>query len=152
MASEQFIGTLAPYTPNGDKIDTHAVRVNFIASVNIDAGEWVALDTSKTGAERVQYVVLSGATPVATGDALTVGVCAVRTPAGGLCPVVIEGYVEAAKTDDTSVTAADIALVGGKTVTAQADAYEATDLTIVNGFSLGASAAGLAPVWVCRRF
>jgi len=155
MPAQQDTSTLSQYSgvASPGLIDKHVVATDFIAGASITRGQWVSLDVAQsTSTKIINYVVPAGATPVATGDALAIGVSQSTVSAGAVCSVLIEGYCDFALTDDTSVTAAGLALVAGKTVVGQADAIEATDLAPSVGTSLAASASGVGQVWVKRKF
>lgn len=121
----------------------------FLAGSAIALGDWVAFDTSKTGVDRVLYVI--PAANVALGNALTVGVAkAAQATVGGKVEVIISGYAPTAKVV-AGVAAAGVPLVV-VAFTPSAEANVAANIAQPCGVSLAASAAGVAPVWVIKTF
>jgi hypothetical protein len=131
-------------TSNRRQIET------FFANGTIAAGDWVQLDTTKTGADRVLYVVeaLAG---TATGNPLVIGVATEAAAAGDQVRVVVAGYAENASVAN-AVAAAGVALVVDNTAAGQAVAIAAADLAPACGVSLEAAAGNTADVWVFKRF
>ena len=127
----------------------------FIAGATVATGDWVAFETSKTGAERMLFVV--PAATVATGNPLVVGVLlgsAESTGAltsGSKVNVIISGYAENAKVDN-AVAAAGVALVVDNTGAGIANAVAAADTAPMCGVSLEAAAAGRCDVLVLKNF
>jgi hypothetical protein len=127
----------------------------FLTSSAIALGDWVAFDTSKTGVDRVLFV--SSAATVATGNALVCGVAQAAVTGTATAParvlVVVGGYAAAAKCT-AAVSAAGIPLiVVGTAATAELHSGGAAAFSAPPcGTSLGAVAAGLAPVWVIKQF
>jgi hypothetical protein len=121
----------------------------FLASSAIALGDWVVFDTSKTGSDRVLYVVPS--TNIALGNALVVGVAkSAQATVGGKIEVIVAGYAATAKAV-AGVGAAGVPLC----VVANAPSAEANvaaNIAQPVGVSLAASAAGVAPVWVIKNF
>lgn len=125
------------------------------ATISLAAGEWVAFDSGKTGADRVLFVEQAGV--VAGGNPLVVGV--VRKTVSALLDagasidvpveVVVAGYAENARV--TTATATDIALVVDATA-GRADPIVAGDLAPACGVTLEVAAANVADVWVYKRF
>jgi hypothetical protein len=128
----------------------------FLAGATVALGDWVAWDTSKTGAERALFVV--PAATFANGNPLVVGVVLSSAEstgaltAGSKINVVISGYCENAKVDAAGVTASGIALVVDNTGAGIANALAATDLASACGVSLEAAAAGRCDVIVYKQF
>lgn len=121
----------------------------FLAGSAITAGQWVAFDVTKTGADRVLFVVPAALT--ALGNALTCGVAkAAQATVGGKVEVVISGLASVANVNAT-VTAAGVALAV-VAVTGEAAGNVAANTAQPCGVSLAASAAGVAPVWVLKSF
>ena len=147
MATSSLIQLLtageAGDTSNRRQIET------FLANGTIAAGDWVMLDTSKTDADRVLFVI--EATAVANGNALVIGVATEAAAAGDQVRVVISGYAEGASVAN-AVAAANVALVVDNTAAGQAVAIAAGDLAPACGVSLEAAAGGKADVWVFKRF
>ena len=121
----------------------------------LDAGNWMAFDSGKTGADRVLYVEQAAA--VTNGNPLVVGVLrddiSVEQITGVTqditVHVVVAGYVDGVKT--TGSVATDIALVVDTTA-GTGSAAAATDLTNACGVTLGPESSGVAPVWVYKSF
>jgi hypothetical protein len=121
----------------------------FLANAAITAGQWVSFDTSKTGSDRTLFVIPAAIT--ALGNALTVGVAkTAQATVGGKVEVIISGYADKANVNAT-VAAAGVPLavvaVAGETA-----GNVAANIAQPCGVSLGASAAGSAPVWVIKSF
>lgn len=125
------------------------------ATISLAAGEWVAVDTGKTGADRMLFV--GQAAVVANGNTLVIGVVA-KTVSALLEPgisldvpveVVVSGYAENARV--TTAVATDIALVVDTTA-GRADAIAAGDLAPACGVTLEVAALNVADVWVFKRF
>jgi hypothetical protein len=146
----QFLGDTVT-DPSGIGGDTSHRRQTetFIAGGAITAGDWVALDTSKTAADRMLYVTEAAA--VADGNGLVIGVATATVAAGAQIRVVISGYAEGASVAN-AVGGAGVPLVVDNTAAGQAVAYAATDLAPPCGVSLEAAAGNLADVWVYKRF
>lgn len=127
----------------------------FLAGATVALGDWVAWDTTKTGAERALFVV--PAAVVATGNPLVVGVVLSSAEstgalvAGSKINVVISGYCEGAKVDN-AVAAAGVALVVDNTGAGIANALAAADTASACGVSLEAAAAGRCDVIVYKQF
>lgn len=143
--------TLIQFLAAGEGGDTSNRRQieTFFANGTIAAGDWVMLDTTKTGADRALYVI--EATAVANGNALVIGVATEAAAAGGQVRVVISGYAEGASVAN-AVAAANVPLVVDNTAAGQAVAIAAGDLAPACGVSLEAAAGNLADVWVFKRF
>jgi hypothetical protein len=121
----------------------------FLAGSAITAGQWVAFDTTQTGPDRVLFVVPAALT--ALGNALTVGVAkAAQATVGGRIEVIVGGYAPVAAVNAT-VAAAGVALAV-VAVTGETAGNVAANTAAPCGVSLGASAAGFAPVWVIKQF
>jgi hypothetical protein len=126
----------------------------FIAGATVAVGDWVAFDTSKTGALRVLTVI--PAANVALGNSLVVGVLLSSAEtdgtltAGSKVNVIVAGYAEKAKVV-AGVAAAGVPLVVVAS-TPSAEANVAANISGPCGVSLAASAAGVAPVWVYKQF
>jgi hypothetical protein len=119
----------------------------FISGGVITAGDWVALDLTKTGSDRALYVIAAAA--VTDGNPRVVGVCpAGATAAGQQVRVCIGGYVEGARV--TTGVSSGVALTVDTTA-GRADLAVAAD-TFTCGVTLEASASNLCDVFVFRRF
>lgn len=142
--------TVGASTSNRSQTET------FVAGGTITVGQWVQFDTSASGASIVATVIPASAA-TATGNPLVCGVCIGSADSSGLLTaghkvtVVVSGFVGAANVD-AAVAAAGVALVVDNTGAGIANAYAAADLAPACGVSLGASAAGKAPVWVYKQF
>ncbi len=127
----------------------------FLAGATVTLGDWVAWDTTKTGAERALFVV--PAATFANGNPLVVGVVLSSAEstgaltAGSKINVVISGYCENAKVDN-AVAAAGVALVVDATGAGIANALAAADTSPACGVSLEAAAAGRCDVIVIKQF
>lgn len=124
----------------------------FLAGSAIAAGDWVMFDTSKTGVDKVLYVVPS-TTGGTAGQALVCGVAkTAQATTGGRIEVVVGGYAASAKCV-AGVGAAGVSLLV-LTNAPSAETYPLVAGPSSNavGVSLAASAAGLAPVWVIKQF
>jgi len=143
--------TLIQFLAAGEGGDTSNRRQieTFYANGAITKGDWVMLDTSKTGADRALFVI--EATAVANGNALVIGVATEAAAAGGQVRVVISGYAEGASVAN-AVAAANVPLVVDNTAAGQAVAIAAGDLAPACGVSLEAASGNLADVWVFKRF
>ncbi len=143
--------TLIQFLEAGEAGDTSNRRQteDFLAGGAITAGDWVALDTTKTGADRLLYVI--EAVGGATGTGLVVGVATQTVIAGDRVKVVVQGYVEGASVAN-AVAAAGISLVVDNTAAGQAVAIAAGDLAPACGVSLEAAAGNLCDVMVLKNF
>lgn len=128
--------------------DTRQEVVSFVAGGSITAGDWVALDTSQTGPNRVNTVVQAGV--VSTGNPRTIGVAKNSASSGGVVEVVISGYVAEANIL-TGVTAGT-ALIGGKTTAGRAADIATTSLSGPCGVALGTAASNIGPCLVFKQF
>ncbi len=130
-------------TSNRRQIET------FFANGAIALGDWVQFDTTKTGADRMLYVVEAGGN--ATGNGLVCGVATSAAAAGDQIRVVVAGYAEGASVAN-AVGGAAVPLVVDNTAAGQAVAIAAADLAPPCGISLEAAAGNLADVWVYKNF
>jgi len=122
----------------------------FLAGGAISAGDWVALDTSKTGADKALYVV--EAAGVATvGQANVIGVALADAAADEKVLVCIAGYC--AKASVAGAAVAGSALVGPIGTAGQA-AIEVPGTTSgkLCGVALAADVANYAEVLVIKTF
>ena len=143
--------TLVQFLAEGQGIDTSNRRQieTFIANGAIAAGDWVQFDTTKTGADRMLFVVEAGGN--ATGNGLVCGVALAAAAAGDQVRVVVAGYAEGASVAN-AVNAAAIPLVVDNTQAGQAVAIAAADLAPPCGISLEAAAGNLCDVYVYKNF
>ena len=122
----------------------------FLAGGVISAGDWVAFDTTKTGANRVLYVV-QAATVATVGNPLVVGVALeAAAAAGAKVNVVVSGYVASASVD--AATVAGSPLCGPINTAGRADINVAATTSGLCGVALEADTANYAAVWVCKKF
>ena len=120
----------------------------FIASGTIAAGDVVAFDTGKTGADRVLYVAQAGV--VANGNGLCVGAAVRAATAGEKVEVVVSGYADV-KTHGT-VTAANMLTAGG-TSAGTVDGRVAADISPAFGITLEArTGAGTVAAWIYKKY
>lgn len=122
----------------------------FLAGGAIAKGDWVQLDTGKTHAERVLYVIEATA-GFANGNALVVGVALGAASAGEKVRVVVSGYAEGASVAN-AVAAAGVPLVVDNTQAGQAVGMANTDVAPACGVSLEAASGNLADVFVFKQF
>jgi len=143
--------TLIQFLEAGEAGDTSNRRQTetFLANGAITKGDWVQVDTTKTGADRTLFVVEAGGN--ATGNGLVVGVATQTVIAGDRVKVVVQGYVEGASVAN-AVAAAGISLVVDNTAAGQAVAIAAGDLAPACGVSLEAAAGNLCDVMVYKNF
>ena len=135
----QFLGDTVT-DPSGIAGDTSHRRQTetFIAGGAITALDWVAIDASKTDADRLLYVTQAAA--VANGNGQVIGVALAGAAAGEQVRVVTSGYVEGANVA-AAVTAGQ-PLVVDNTAAGRAVAYAAADLAPPCGVALENAAAG----------
>ncbi len=143
--------TLIQYLAEGQAGDTsHRRQVEtFLANGAITKGDWVQVDTTKTGADRMLFVVEAGGN--ATGNGLVVGVALTTVAAGERVDVVVQGYAEGASVAN-AVAGAAVPLVVDATAAGQAVAIAAADLAPPCGISLEAAAGNLCDVMVYKNF
>ncbi len=127
----------------------------FLAGGAIDAGDWVAFDTSKTGSDRVLFVVEAAGVPtLGNSAAFGVSLDTVATPAAGervRVRVVTAGYVEGAKV--AGATVAGSPLVGPVSTAGQAEIeVPGTSTGKLCGIALEADTANVADVLVLKSF
>lgn len=135
-------GTIVGNTPsNRRQIET------FIAGGTITAGDWVAFDTTQTGAERVATVVQAGV--VATGNPLAAGVAVRGAASGEKVDVVVAGLATNANVDGAVVAGSPLS--AGAAVAGRAGIATAASI-VVCGVALEADTANVASVWVYKQF
>lgn len=128
-------------------VSNRSVVETFIAGGTIAVGDWVSFRTASTGTDRILTVIEAAA--VALGNTLVCGVALTAATVGQTVEVCVGGYAIA--NCEAGVGAAGISLI----VVAAAGSAEgnvAANTGIPCGVSLGAVAAGLAPVWVYSNF
>jgi predicted RecA/RadA family phage recombinase len=142
----QFLspGEKAPGGPNRSQVET------FIAGGTIAAGDFVSLDTSKTGADKVLYVIVvdTSGGAVALGVP-TIGVALNAATAGRDVDVVIRGYVGVANVATGVAAGAAIAL--DTTTSGRATTADAANVNIA-GICLSLAASNKAEVFVNGQF
>ncbi len=137
-------------TPVGASTSDRSQTETFLTNGVITAGDWVAFDTTQTGASRVLFVDQAAA--VALGNGLVCGV-ALESVDGSLSTkpikVVISGYAEALTTG--AVAGNPLAVVA---TLATAQVNVAANIASACGVALEASAVGplLTAVWVYKQF
>lgn len=141
MAGTQLLDTSAGVTSQ-----SRADYMSFLSGGAITAGDWVALDLTKTGSDRALYVITAAA--VTDGNSRVIGVCpAGATAAGQRVNVCIAGYCEGARV--TTGVAAGVPLTVDTTA-GRADLAVAAD-THWCGVTLEIAASNLCDVVVFRR-
>lgn len=147
----QFLGAVGDPSAGNDAGQSYRTQIEtFIAGGTIGAADLVAFDSSKTGYERVLYVVEAGA--VATvGNPGVIGVALEAASAGDEVRVVVAGYCESANVDGATVAGSSLI---GPIGTAGRAAIETPGTTTgaVWGVALAADVSNLAPVVVFKRF
>jgi hypothetical protein len=129
----------------GASVSSRSVVETFIAGATIVSGDWVMFDTSKTGTDRVLYVIQC--TNVALGNGLVVGVALEAGVSGSPIKVCVGGYCAAANVDG-AVVAGDPLVVD--TTAGRAHVGVTGDITFC-GVALEADTANVAAVWVYER-
>ncbi len=144
--------TLVQFLDDGEEAETgNRQQVEtFFANGTIAAGDWVAFDTTKTGADRCLYVIEAPGV-VTIGNSAAFGVAKAAASAGDQVRVVVAGYAEGA-----SVAAATVAgspLIGPIGTAGEA-AIEAPGTTTgkLCGIALEADTANKADVFVIKSF
>jgi hypothetical protein len=146
MAGSQLLQKLDGETDFGASTTNRRQTEIFIANGTIAAGDVVSFDTSKTGADRVLYVIKAAL--VANGNGLCCGVAVHAASAGDNVKVVIAGYAE-------SVTAHG-AMASGNLLTASGtsagtvDGRVAADIAPAFGVTLEAGAT--PDCWIYKKF
>ena len=141
--------TLIQFLASGEAGDTSHRRQTetFLAGGAIAAGDVVAFDTSKTGADRALFVVQAGI--VATGNGLAVGVALAAAAANEAVRVVVSGYAENVSCAGGVASGAVVNAAG--TAAGQVEAAAATD-TAIFGVTLEAEAGGSVDMIVYKQF
>jgi hypothetical protein len=133
-------------------VSNRTQKETFLAGAAITKGDWVAFDTSATGAVKV-LTVIQASTSFALGNPLVVGVALnAATAAGERVEVCVSGYCDIANVA-AAVAAAGVALVVDATLAGRAVAIAAADTANACGVSLAAASAGnVGEVWVYKQF
>jgi len=141
--------TLVQFLASGEAGDTSHRRQTetFLAGGAIAAGDVVAFDTSKTGADRALFVVQAAI--VATGNGLAVGVALAAAAANEPVRVVVSGYAENVSCAAGVASGAVVNAAG--TAAGQVEAAAATD-TAIFGATLEAEAGGSVDMIVYKQF
>ena len=144
--------TLIQFLDAGEGADTsnRSQVETFFAGGTIAAGDWVQLDTGKTGADRVLYVITDD-NSYANGNGLIVGVALTNAAANEQVRVVVAGYAAGANVAN-AVAAAGVPLIVDNTAAGRAVATAAADTASSCGVSLAAAAGDRADVWVYKQF
>ncbi len=121
-------------------------RQTFLAGAAIAAGDFVSLDTTKTGADRALYVAVvdTSGGAVATGVP-TIGVAMAAAAAGAKVVVTVAGYAEGANVATGST--ANLALSLDTTTSGRAAIAAAANINIA-AVALEDAVANKADVWV----
>lgn len=128
-------------------VSNRTQKETFLAGGAITAGDWVAFDTSATGATRVLTVVQ--AANVALGNPLVVGVALnSASVAGAKVDVCVSGYVASANVDGAVVAGSPLTV---DTTAGRAHIAATGDISIC-GVALEADVANVAAVWVYKQF
>jgi hypothetical protein len=162
MATSTLIQLLQPGeaadTSNRSQVETFLTTLTnstgSTATITLPAGDWVALDTSKTGADRALFV--TRAANVALGNPLVVGVA--KTTASAVLlngesrnvkiDVVVAGYAGAANVDGAVVAGSPLAV---DTTAGRAHTAVTGDISVC-GVALEADVSNVAAVWVYKQF
>ena len=141
--------TLIQFLSSGEAGDTSHRRQTetYLAGGTIVAGDVVAFDTSKTGADRAMYVTQAGI--VATGNGLAAGVALNAAAAGEAVRVVVAGYAE--DVNCAAGVAAGAVLNAAGTAAGEVEAAANTDLAVF-GVALEAEAGGTIDMIVYKQF
>ena len=146
--------TLVQFLEAGEPASTSNRRQTetFIAGAAITAGDWVQVDTSQTGVNKVLFAIQASAA-FANGNPLVVGVALTAAAAAGdTVEVCIAGFVESANVA-AAVNAPGIALVVDNTSAGRAVALAAADTAGACGVSLAAASVGnVGSVLVYKQF
>ena len=147
MATSTLIQFLGPgegaATVNRRQVET------YIAGGTIAAGDWVALDTGKTGADKALYVI---ATPAVAGRGNVAGVALAAASSGDKVDVVIGGYVGAAKVAAGTAQHVSLTTSGAAVGTALTYATGTHTGTGPCGVALTAEAGGFSEAYVYSKF
>jgi len=151
MATNDMLQYLEPAASGGLASASNRQQVEtFLAGGAIAAGDWVMFDTSKTGPDRVLYVI--EAPVVGThGNGACVGVALGAAAADENVRVVVAGYAATASVGGATVI--NNLLVGPIGTPGMAEPFIAgsTESPPV-GFALEADTANVAAVWVFKKF
>ena len=162
MATSTLIQFLGPGeagdTSNRSQVETFLTTLTNAtgvpATITLAAGDWVALDTSKSGADRALFV--TRAANVALGNPLVVGVAKTTASAELLnlesrdvqIEVTVAGYADVANVDGAAVAGSPLAV---DTTAGRAQVAVTGDIAVC-GVALAADVANVAPVFVYKKF
>jgi len=125
----------------------------FLTTATIAAGDWVAFDTGKTGADKALHVI---ATPAVAGRGNVVGVALAAATGTASIPatveVVVGGYVAAAKVVAGTAQHASLTTDGAAAGTAITYATGTHTGTGPCGVALTAEAGGFSEAYVYSKF
>ena len=126
--------------------------VSFACAGAVTAGEWVKLDTTQAGEDRIRTVIQSTAVGLCVGVALETVTAATVADGGATIRVCIAGYVAAARTNGAVAAAGDTLIPAG---VGEVTKGAATDVLTAVGVALdvdaGVPGAEVAPVWIFRK-
>ena len=144
MATSTLIQSLIPGAAANQS--ARSKRQTFLAGGTIAAGQFVSLDSSKTGADRALYVkvVDTSGGAIAIGVP-TVGVALAAAAAGDQVVVTVAGYAENASVG--TATTIDLALTIDGTTSGRASIAAATNVNIC-AIALENATSNTADVWV----
>lgn len=150
MSSSQLVQSLIPESGGSTAADSNRRSVeSFIASGTITAGDFVMIDTTKTGSDRVLYVARSAAT---AGLATVIGVSLDSVTVGQTVRVVTGGYVAAANVV-TGVLINEAVCSSGATAGRGLKYLTGTHTNCAPiGVALAESTANSSPMWIYKRF
>ena len=120
----------------------------FIANGTIAIGDVVAIDTSKTGADRVLFVTKAGL--IANGNGKSIGAALSAATAGQSVKVVVAGYAEVKSHAGLLI---DNMLTASGTSAGTVDGRVAGDISPAFGIALEAiGGSGLVPALVYKQY
>jgi hypothetical protein len=137
--------------PVGADASNRSQEETFIAAGTIAKGDFVSLDSSKTGADKALFVVVvdTSGGAVALGVP-TVGVALAAATAGQKVDVCVAGYC--AQANVLSGTGANLALSLDTTTSGRAVAADAANVNICAVSLTAGSVSNTAEVMVLKRF
>jgi hypothetical protein len=150
LAQNQTSG-LGVSVPVGAGASNRSQEETFIAAGTIAKGDFVSLDSSKTGADKALFVVVvdTSGGAVALGVP-TVGVALAAATAGQKVDVCVAGYC--AQANVLSGTGANLALSLDTTTSGRAVAADAANVNICAVSLTAGSVSNTAEVMVLKRF
>ena len=150
MATSTLIQFLGPEAGGSDATTMNRAQAEtFLAGGNITAGDFVILDTSKTGSDRDLYVIQA---PATAGNPLVIGVAKETATSGNKVSVVIAGYYATANVV-TGVLKGEAVTTSGATAGRCLKYLTGTHTnTGPIAVALADAAANVAPVHIFKRF